>query len=142
MTEVRRLTEPPRRPCPIIFEHMAFSHVQSLLPYSLAPSVSLPPRCLKSWGGLLLLWASAFSVDSASSRGKSCQLSRAWLAHLSMHAVSRDLDLKGRVWGNLSNLWFRSHSCRRKCQREEGRVCLVLGLEVLREGDGWQEPGG
>lgn len=48
------------------------------------------------------------SVYSALSQRKSCQLNRAWFAHLSVCGVSRDTDLlrardpEGEGWGDLS----------------------------------------
>lgn len=48
----------------------------------------------------------------------------------------------GGFGASLSWLCFLSSSCWRKCWREEGRMSFVLGLEVLRAGNGQQEPGG
>lgn len=48
--------------------------------------------------------------------------------------------LKGRVGGSLGWLWFLS--ALGDARGRKGRMSLVLGWVVLREGNGWQEPGG
>ena len=94
-------------------------HYQSLLhenglprkgKYFITPSKVLLNTAVKSegLGRAPPFLGTVLSVYSALSQRKSCQLNRAWFAHLSVCGVSRDTDLlrardpEGEGWGDLS----------------------------------------
>lgn len=85
------------------------------------PRVSLPPGCL----GAVVKSEGLERTPPLLGLLSFCQLNRAWLAHLAMHGLSRDLDLlpawvpEGEGLGTLL-VGCRSFpvSCR-KCQRQE-----------------------